>query len=157
MQKKITTEVFIAYSLCPRKAFLLLCSNGDGAVPKYSQILQLKKEASQQSYIKSLEQQVPNVRPYSVNNLKDGWAYLTGATISVENLETSCGVLAKTKVSSSLGRFSYEPMIFTGTQSVEKEDKLALMFVGYLLEQIQEKMPGKGAIATIDNKAHTIK
>ncbi len=54
MQKKITNEVFIAYSLCPRKAFLLLCSNERGVVPEYSQALRLKKEASQQSYIRSV-------------------------------------------------------------------------------------------------------
>ncbi len=157
MQKKITSEVLIAYSLCPRKAFLLLCSNEKGSVPEYSQVLRLKKEASQQSYINSLEQQALNAQSYNIHNLKDGWSYLTSATINVENLEASCGVLTKTNVSSSLGRFSYELMIFTGRQSIEKEDKLTLMFVGYLLGQIQKKIPGRGAVATIDKRVHTIK
>ena len=48
-------------------------------------------------------------------------------------------------------------MIFTGTQSIEKQDKLALLFAAYLLKQTQNRMPAAGTITTTDNKTHTIK
>lgn len=51
MQKTINTEVVVAYSLCPRKAFLLLCAT-EGRTQEYSHILRLKKEATQKNYIK---------------------------------------------------------------------------------------------------------
>jgi len=123
---------------------------------EFSKILQLKKEASQKDYIEILKQQVPDIQLYSVDELKEGRAYLANVTISFENLEADCDVLIKTTAGSSLGRFSYEPVSFTGTQSIEKQDTLALMFVGFLLERIQNKRPEKGRIATIDGKAYVI-
>lgn len=156
-QKKITTEVLTAFSVCPRKAFLLLCSNEKGTTNEFSRILQSKKEACRNAYIENLQKHVPDIQPYSVCELKKGRAYLTDAVISLENFEADCAVLRKAKAVSALGRFSYEPVSFIGTQSVEKEDKLALMFAGYLLEKIQNKRPEKGTIVTSDNKAHTIK
>ena len=86
MQKTITTEVVIAYSLCPRKAFLLLCST-EGKTQEHSHVLQMKKEATQKNYIKRLEQQVPDVQPYSMDNFKSGKTFLVNATINAENLE----------------------------------------------------------------------
>jgi predicted RecB family nuclease len=157
MQKKITTEIVIAYSVCPRKAFLLFCSDEKGSAHEFSKILQLKKEASQKDYIEILKEQVPDIHPYNIDELKKGRAYLANATITIENLEADCGVLRKTKSGSSLGRFSYAPVSFTGTQSIEKEDKLALMFAGFLLERIQSKRPERGMIVTIDKKTYAIK
>src|SRR5205085_6709112 len=78
-------------------------------------------------------------------------------TITIENLAADCGVLRKAKAGSSPGRFSYEPVSFTGTQSIEKEDKLALMVAGVLLERIQNKWPERGMIASIDKKTCAIK
>src|SRR5215210_6855056 len=157
VHKKITTEILMAFSVCPRKAFLLLCSDESGTPHELSRVLQLKKEASRKRYVRTLQLKVANIQPYSLDELKRGRTYLTHAAMSVEDLEADCDVLRKAKAVSSLGRFSYEPLWFIGTQSIGKEDKLALMFAGHLLGQIQNKRPEKGMIVTTDKKIHTIK
>lgn len=157
VHQKITTEILTAFSMCSRKAFLLLCSNEPGTPHEMSRVLHFKKEAGRRSYIKTLQRQVSDIQPYSIEELNRGRTYLTHAAISIEDLEADCDVLRKVKAVSSLGSFSYEPLRFIGAQSIEKGDKLALMFAGHLLGQIQNRRPEKGMIVTTDKKIHTIK
>jgi len=42
---------------------------------------------------------------------------------------------------SSFGKYSYEPIIVVGTHNITKEQKINLAFDGYVLGDIQNKLP----------------
>ena len=56
MQPLITSEVVIAYSQCPRKAYLLLFSPDKGEPHEYVQILEQQRCEHQERYINRLKQ-----------------------------------------------------------------------------------------------------
>ena len=157
MNKIITSEIAVAYSLCPRKAFLLLEGKEKGKPHEYVEILEEKKRESQSNYIKILQQKNPDVKPYNQANLKKGSDFFTNATLQAEEIQATCGLLTKVEGNSSLGRCHYEPTIFVGTRSISKEQRVGLFFAGHVLEHIQKKRPMAGRIIGIDGKSHKVK
>jgi predicted RecB family nuclease len=157
MDKVITSDIFVSYSQCPRKAYLLLCTNEKGIPNEYINILQQRKIANQERYINTLKQKDSNVQSYSFDNLKSGSDFLTNATLKVNEFEAECGFLTKMNESSAFGDCSYEPTIFAGTYTITKEHKLELLFVGYVLKQIQNKLPAFGRIIGMGDESHKVK
>lgn len=149
--------MLIAYSQCPRKAFLLLCTDQKGTTHEYVEILEHKAQANQHQFISTLRQKSSDIQSYSTANLKNGTDILTNVTLQAEGLEASCGLLTKVTGRSSLGNYHYEPTIFVGTHKISAEQKLALFFVGHVLGLIQNKSPVKGKIVGADGKSHRVK
>ena len=78
--------------------------------------------------------------------------------LRLHDLSADCDVLTKVHRSgSSLGSHSYEPVSIVGTHQVTKEQKLALLFVGYVLGQMQNKLPAAGTIVGTDCQAHKVR
>lgn len=50
----ITPEILVAYSQCPRKAFLLLCTDERGMPHEYLRILEQQKRLNQVNYLHTL-------------------------------------------------------------------------------------------------------
>jgi len=157
MKRTITSEILVSYSQCPRKAYLLLCTNQRGTPNEYMSILQQRKQALQRDYIRELKQEDPDVQSYSTDNLKDGSEFLVNAMLKTEELEAECNILTKVAGSSAFGRYSYEPTLFVGTHKIDKYQKLELFFVGYVLGQIQSKQPAVGRIIGVDGGSHRVK
>ena len=149
--------MLIAYSQCPRKAFLLLCTKHKGTKHDYIKILDHKAQENQQQFISELNQRSSDVQPYSVANLESDADFLTDATLQTEGLKATCGILTKVSGRSSLGNYHYEPTIFVGTHKISAEQKLELFFVGHILGLIQNKPPMKGEIIGADGKSHRVK
>src|SRR5262247_3496393 len=157
MESAITSEIVVAYSQCPRKAYLLLFSPGKGEPHEYVQILEQQRCANQERYIDHLKQTHTDVQPYSVENLYKGSKVLTNARLQVDGLAAYCGVLTRVEGTSMFGKHSYEPSLFVGTYSISKEQQLELSFVGHVLERLQHKSPVAGRIIGMDGKPHTVK
>src|SRR4029450_46770 len=157
MEPTITADIVVAYAQCPRKAYLLLFSPDKGEPHEYVQVLEQQHCANQERYIDHLQQTHTGVQPYSVENLRKGSKVLTNAHLQVDGFGADCGVLTKVEGTSTFGKHSYEPTIFVGTHSISKEQKLALSFVGYVLEHLQRKQPVAGRIVGMDGTVHTIK
>ena len=157
MNKIISTDVLVAYSQCPRKAYLLLCTKQKGEPHEYVRILQEEKMANQRQYINALKQKQTDVQSYAEKGLKNKCDFLVDATLQADGLEADCGLLVKVKGSSALGRYSYEPTIFTGTHTVTKEQRLQVMFAGYVLAQMQKKQPATGRIIRMEGRSTKVK
>ena len=125
MDRIITSQILVAYSQCPRKAFLLLCTNEQGTMHEYTRILEQQRCANRSRYITGLKQKSSDVQPYSPDNLNNGSGFLINATFGADGLEADCDVLTKVKSSSSLGRYSYQPTITLGTYSISKKVRFA--------------------------------
>jgi predicted RecB family nuclease len=157
MKGTITSEILVSYSQCPRKAYLLLCTDQRGTPNEYMSILQQRKEALQKDYIKELKQSNPDVQSYSTDSLRNGCELLVNATLKAEGIEAECAILRKVDSSSALGKYSYEPTLFIGTYRIDRYQRLELFFIGYVLEQIQSKLPVAGGIIGMDGKSHKVK
>jgi predicted RecB family nuclease len=157
MEPIITSEVVVAYSQCPRKAYLLLFSPDKGGPHEYVQILEQQRYENQERYLNRLQQTHADVHPYSLENLRKGREMLINARPQVDGLEAECGVLTRVEGKSVFGKYSYEPSMFVGTYSISKGQKLALSFVGYVLGRLQNTPPMAGSIIGMDGKEHSVK
>ena len=156
-KSRITSETVIAYSQCPQKAFLLLCTDEQGTPHEYMRILEQQKELNRINYIRVLKQPSPEVPSHIVSDLAHEGDLVIKAMLGSEDLEAYCDVLTRVESSSSLGAYSYEPAICVGTHSITKEQKLELLFAGYVLGKIQGKIPEHGKIITVDGISHPVK
>src|SRR5258708_40294736 len=114
MHTTITSEIVVAYSQCPRKAFLLLRTDEQGMPHEYMRLLEQQKILNQINYIQALNAhtQTSLEEPsQSVTDLTQEDTILIKATLKTEGLEAYCDVLTQVESSSSLGGSSYEPTL----------------------------------------------
>jgi hypothetical protein len=135
----ITDEFVIAYSQCPRKAYLLMYSEEHGQLHEYQQILEQNRLTNQYQYLEALKPKL-NAYPYSVESIEKGYDLLINARLIADDLQANCDVLTK------VTERTYEPTIFMGTYSINDTDKLRLMFIGYILAKVQGVPPETGQI-----------
>src|SRR5712691_10654644 len=84
MEPIITPEIVVAYSQCPRKAYLLLFSPDKGEPHEYVQILEQQRQANQERYLNRLQQTHADVHPYSEETLRKGSQVLINARLQVD-------------------------------------------------------------------------
>jgi predicted RecB family nuclease len=155
--RAITSEILVAYAQCPRKAYMLLYSDEEGASHEYVRILEQRKIDNQDAYLTSFRREHSTACPYSIDGLRNGNDFCINATLRAGVFEASCGILTKVGLPSSLGEYSYEPTTFVGTYRVSKDQKLELFFAGYVLGIIQGTQPVAGIIVGIGPKSHKVK
>src|SRR5882757_2127460 len=102
MKTMITAEMLTAYSQCPRKAYLLLCTDAKGVPHEYECILEQQKSLNQMKYIDALKHTCPNGTFLNGNDLSSGRDFIFGATLQVEHFAASYDVLTKRASPSSL-------------------------------------------------------
>lgn len=156
MNQMISSDVVVAYSQCPRKAYLLLCTNQRGQVHEYVRILAEEKAANQRQFIEALQQKQLDVQPYVGKGLASRSDFLVEAKLQAGRLEADCGLLVKTNGRSALGRYCYEPTIFTGTHTITREQRLELVFVSYVLAQMQQTQPTVGHIVSMSGRVSQV-
>lgn len=148
MTKIITPEVVVAYPQCSRKAFFLLCSKEQGMPHEYTRLLEKHAYRNRIKYLNRIEQEYPGVNAEDV---------LLKVPLRFHDLAADCDVLTKVHHGSSLSSHSYEPISIVGTHQVTKEQKLALLFVGYVIGQLQNKLPAVGTIVGADGRAYKVR
>lgn len=154
--KIITPEVVVAYSQCPQKAFLLLRSEDQGMPHEYVRLLEEQARRNRIKYPHCFEQEHPGVSAGNAAALSIGEDVLLDVPLRSHDLAADCDVLTKVHRGSSLSSHRYEPMIIVGTHQVTKEQKLAVLFVGYVLGQVQNQLPAAGIIMGADGQAYKV-
>ncbi len=152
----ITSEVFVAYSQCPRKAFLMLFSDDKGTSHDYSRNIEERKRTHQAEYLEVFKQEHIDAKKYDENNFK-GNDFFVEAKLKSEYWSADCDVLTKVDTDSSRRKSIYEPTIIIGNYSITNQQKTELLFIGKILGQIQKHLPAVGTIVGMDEKAHRIK
>src|SRR4249919_2734642 len=95
MEPTITPDIVVAYSQCPRKAYLLLFSPDNGESHEYVHILEQQRLANQERYLNRFQQTHADVKPYAVENLRKGGKVLINARLQVDGFAAECGVLTR--------------------------------------------------------------
>ncbi len=151
MTMTITADMLTAYAPCPRKAYLLMCSEERGQIHEYEQILAHNRLAHQHKHIDLLSQSEANVQPYSVDNLKKGCEMLVNAELTADGLQADGAILTKAD------KRTYEPTIFIGTHRITDTDKRRLWFTGHVLAKVQGRPPTRGRIISVDGTSSLVK
>lgn len=151
----ITSEIFVAYSQCHLKAFLLLFSKDKGIPHDYPLILKERRQHNRTQYLATFLQVHSEARQYDTKAFKKH-ELLVEATLRSEYLEAYCAVLTKADISLENRWICYEPTIVTGTYSVSIEQKTELLFIGLVLGRLQKNVPALGRIIGMDGKVHRI-
>jgi predicted RecB family nuclease len=157
MQPIITSEVVVAYAQCPRKAYLLLFSPEQGTPHEYIRVLERHRRAHQAQYLDSLTRTHMDVHPYTLEHLRHASAVLINAWLQVDGLAAACDVLTRVAGPPMADTPRYAPTICVGTYSVSSEQKLAMLFVGYVLGRLQHMPPPAGHIIAMDGTSHAVK
>jgi predicted RecB family nuclease len=157
MSTIITSEIVIAYAQCPRKAFLLLGSDEKRTAKEYVSILEHRSKTNLTKHMNALRQKNANIGHYDMVGFDNVCDIVTEAVVKAEGWEASCDILTKVENNSATDKSVYEPTLVVGTYAVYKEQKLGLLFVGYVIEKIQGVFPSCGYIVSMDGKIHKLK
>lgn len=154
--KTISAEVVVAYSQCHRKAFLLLCREGQAITHEYVSLLEEKARRNRCEYLDRIKRTHPAATTGNATNFLKGEDLLLSLRLSVNDLAATCDLLKKVQSSPSLGTHRYESTNVVGTYHVSKEQKLEALFVGYVLGQLQDRLPAAATIVDASGCAHKI-
>jgi predicted RecB family nuclease len=147
MALTITSDLVEAYSLCPRKAFLLMTGATTDLGPHdYELLIREQAEANREARHSRLAR-VGEVVSFSGSaDLAAGRDLLADAELATGVLRARCDFLAKVDVPSRLGRHSYEPVKVIGTCKASRTDVLGLAYQGLVLGDVQGRPPASGTL-----------
>ena len=156
MPKPITPDVVVAYSLCPRKAYLLLCTEEHGVPHEYQLVVAADQRRNQASFFNSLTQTLgdhPDCRGTHAGPRRGDRA---AVVLKAPDCEAYCDHLTPAlRQTAARGRRD-EPTLVTGTHRITHDQRLALLFVGYVLGQPQSALPSFGSLLGLDGRVHKL-
>lgn len=152
----ITLDIVEAYSLCPRKACLLLIGKPQGVPHEYVHITDELATANREAHSASLAQAAA-VSPGRIADLKTGAKVVADAELVANGLHAHCDFLRVVNGSSRLGRFSYEPVKVIGTCRASRQDALGLAYLGLILGEVQGRQPTSGMLVLLGERATKVK
>jgi predicted RecB family nuclease len=156
MRNPITSEIVVAYTRCPRKAYLLHCTEEHGTPHAYDGVLADYQRANQQAYVAGIQRAHPEARPYAGERSAAGRHVLLDATLRTADLEAWCPVLTPAASGAAGHGRAYEPTLVVGTHTIGQDQRLALQFAGSVLGQVQGTPPVAGTIVGMDGQAHRV-
>ena len=152
----ITSDVVVAYSQCPYKAYLILHSGSQEIQHEYVQLIEKEAHQNRIQYLNFIKQKYPDVRTGDTAILTIGEDFLLNIQLNFHDLTAEANVLTKVDTKSSLGKYSYEPTSIVGTHCIIKEQKISLLFTGYVLGKLQNKLPVSGKIIGANGIIHKV-
>jgi hypothetical protein len=135
---RITSDIVEAYSLCPRKAFLLLRGDQAGPPHEYVRIIEEQEAANRQAYRASMAGAAGTGGARSLSDLMAGHDVILDVAVVADDLEARCDALRRAKGTAGQQECGYEPVKVLGTRRVTKSQVLGLAYFGLVLRWIPE-------------------
>jgi predicted RecB family nuclease len=157
MKQMITTDLVEAYSLCPRKAFLLMAREPNPGPHEYVRITDEQAAASRQARRTILEEAGELPPGGGAVDLSTGPKVVADAELVIDGLHARCDFLTKVSEPSRLGRFSYEPVKVIGTCRASRPDALGLAYQGFVLGDVQRRLPATGTLVLLGDRPSKVK
>jgi predicted RecB family nuclease len=156
METLITSEVAVAYTHCPRKAFLLLQTASPPPPHEYESLCRARGKSHRERYLARLRRDGHEVVGYDRDGLGAGHRYLVGVDLRAGDLSASCDVVVRIDHDPSPEGHFYCPQVVAGTYSITEDQRFALAFAGHALGLIRGRPPVNGQIITLDGVAHKV-
>jgi predicted RecB family nuclease len=158
MTKTITSDHIEAYSLCPRKAFLLMAGTVANPGPHdYELVVRERAESNRHAHRVRLAKAGEVVPFGGQNDLAVGRDVLADAELTADGLHARYDFLTKVSEPSRLGRFSYEPMKVIGTCRASRTDALGLAYQAFVLGEVQSRLPASGTLVLLGDQLSKVK
>src|SRR5690349_14506705 len=93
----ITSDIAEAFSLCPRKAFLLLRGERAGAPHEYVRIVEEQEAANRQAYRASMAGAADATGAHRLSDLMAGHDVILDVAVVADDLEARCDALTRGK------------------------------------------------------------
>src|SRR5262249_32093561 len=103
IRDKINSELIEAFSLCPRKAFLLMTATASPCPPDHEAIIRERSEANRQAYCSRLASEGEVVPFGGLAEMAAGRQIVADADLTADGLQACCHFLTKVNESSRLG------------------------------------------------------
>jgi len=153
----ITPEIAAAYSLCKRKAFLLLRGEAGECPHEYVRLLEAHAGASRQAFLSSLKSIGLTVQQCKGEEVVGKAVVLAQVLMRNDDLEAVSDALVPLAQPALKGQPHYEPHLVIGSHAATKEDKVRLAFVGYVLGKAHRHSSPTGVIITVAGDAQRLK
>jgi predicted RecB family nuclease len=157
MIRIITADLVEAYSLCPRKAFLLLAGEPHSGPHEYMRLIDEQTLANRQVHKASLEKSGELSPGGGAADLKTGPKIVVNAELAPDGFHARYDFLKKVNESSRLGRYSYEPVKVIGTCRASRPDTLGLAYQGFVLGEVQGRQPSSGTVVLLGDRPGKVK
>lgn len=142
----ITPELAAAYSLCKRKAFLLMRGDAGESPHEYVRLLEAHAATSRHASLQATGLTVQQCHGGHLSGKSDVFAEVLMKT---DGLEATFDALVSLDRPAVRGQPPYEPHLAIGTHAVAKEDKIRLAFLGYVLGNGHRHRPPTGVIVNV--------
>jgi predicted RecB family nuclease len=157
MTRTITADLVEAYSLCPRKAFLLMAGEPNPGPHAFVRMVDEQTAANRQVHRARLEK-AGEFPPGGVAvDLSTGPKVVADTELASDGLHAHCEFLTKVNETSRLGRFSYEPVKVIGTRRASRPDSLGLAYDGLVLGEVQGRQPAAGTLVLLGDRPAKVK
>jgi predicted RecB family nuclease len=157
MSKTITSNLVEAYSLCPRKAFLLMAGEPNPGPHEHVRIAEEQAEANRQAHRLRLGAATQVIPFGGQDDLAAGRTVLADAELAADGLQARCDFLAKVDEPSRLGKHGYEPVVVLGTCRAARSDTVGLAYRGIVLGEVQGKQPVAGTLVRLGDRPCKVK
>jgi predicted RecB family nuclease len=158
MRHKISSELVEAFSLCPRKAFLLMTGATASPGPHdYELVIREQAEANRQAHRTRLAEGGQGVPFGDQAEMAAGRDIIVDADLTADRLHARCDFLTKVTEPSRFGRFSYEPVKVIGTCRASRPDALGLAYQGLVLGEVQGRQPSSGTLVLLGDRSGKVK
>ena len=94
----ITSEIIIAYSQCPRKAYLLLFKKEQGIAVEYIELLEKREKQHREACLNSIATIPSEITLSQRPELKYLGKYLSKVTLTFKEFQAKCDLLEKDQV-----------------------------------------------------------
>jgi predicted RecB family nuclease len=156
MTRTITADLVEAYSLCPRKAFLLMAGELSLGPHEYVRLIEEQATANSRARRRAYED-AGELSPDEIADLNTGAKVVVNAELAANGLHAHCDFLTKVNESSQLGRFSYEPVKVIGSYRASRSDTLGLAYQGLVLGEVQGRQPSSGTLVLLGGRPTNVK
>jgi hypothetical protein len=109
--KLITTEIAVAYTNCPRKAFLLLNTGSPPPLHDYEAVCRACGERHRERYLARIRRDDPEAVGFDQDGLGVEHRYLVDVDLRAGDLSASSDLLVRTDQRSPSGGHSYCPQL----------------------------------------------
>src|SRR5258708_7115782 len=158
MKHRISLELIEAFSLCPRKAFLLMTGATPSPGPhEYEVVIRGQAEANRKAHHARLAEEGEVVPFGGQADMAAGREIVADADFTADGLHARCDFLTKVRESSRLGRFSYEPVKVIGACRASRPDALGLAYQGLVLGEGQGRPPSSGTLVLLGDRPINVK
>jgi predicted RecB family nuclease len=149
MTRTITVDLVEAYSLCPRKAFLVMAGESNRVMHDCVIMIDEQTAANTEVHRSSLEKAGDLPPGGGAADLSTGPNVAAETKLAIDDLHARCEFLTKVNEPSRLGRFSYEPVKVIGTYRPSRSDIVGLAYQGLVLGEVQGRQPSSGTLVLL--------